>query len=213
VVGVVKDTKYKDMHEDFKPIMYFPMSQNDEEDVPSPSTALIIRSDSLSSGFVGGIRDAITGINPAIDIDFRIFATRIRERLLEDRLMATLAGFFGFLAALLAALGLYGVMSYIVMQRTNEIGIRMALGAQSKQVLRMILSEAGVLVGIGAAIGAVLAFASAQAAASLLFALNPRKPLTYVIAVIVMALAALLASSWPAYRASKLDPIAALRYE
>lgn len=213
VVGVVKDTKYKDMHEDFKPIMYFPMSQNDEEDIPSPSTALIIRSDNLSSGFVGGIRDAITGINPAIDIDFRIFATRIRERLLQDRLMATLAGFFGFLAALLAALGLYGVMSYIVTQRTNEIGIRMALGAQSKQVLRMILSEAGVLVGIGAAIGAVLAFASAQTAASLLFALNPRNPLTYVIAVIVMALAALLASSWPAYRASKLDPIAALRYE
>jgi putative ABC transport system permease protein len=212
VIGVVKDTKYRDMHEDFKPIMYFPMAQ-DEQAIQSPWTAVVIRSNGISSGFVAGIRDVMTGINPAMDIDIRVFATQIRESLLQDRLMATLSGFFGLLAALLAAVGLYGVMSYMVAQRTNEIGLRMALGAQSRQVLGMILSEAGVLVGIGAAIGAALALGLAQAAASLLFGLKARDPLTYVIAVIVMAAAAVLASSWPAYRASKLDPMTALRYE
>jgi putative ABC transport system permease protein len=212
VVGVVKDAKYQDMHEELKSTMYFPMAQ-DEQTIPSPWTAVVVRSADLSQGFVAGVRDAITRVNPAIDIQFRIFAEQIRESLLQDRLMATLSGFFGFLAALLAAVGLYGVMSYMVAQRTNEIGIRMALGAQSKQVLSMILREAGVLVLIGAAVGTALALLAAQLAASLLFGLKPRDPLTYVIAIAVLAIAAALASSWPAYRASKLDPMAALRYE
>lgn len=212
VIGVVKDTKYQDMHEDFKPIMYFPIAQ-DEQTIPMPATAVVIRSTDLSAPFVAGVRDAITHVNPSIDIYFRIFAEQIRESLLQDRLMATLSGFFGFLAALLAALGLYGVMSYMVVQRTNEIGIRMALGAQSKQVSSMILREAGVLVLVGAAVGTALALLAAHTATSLLFGLRPRDPLTYLIAVAVLSIAAALASSWPAYRASKLDPITALRYE
>jgi putative ABC transport system permease protein len=212
VIGVVKDAKYQDMHEDFKPIMYFPLAQ-DEQTIPSPWIALLIRSSDLSGPFVGGVRDAITRVNPSINIYFRIFAEQIRDSLLQDRLMATLSGFFGFLAALLAAVGLYGVMSYMVAQRTNEIGIRMALGAQPRQVLEMILREAGVLVLLGAAVGTALALVAAQATASLLFGLKPRDPLTYVMAIAVLSIAAALASCWPAYRASKLDPMAALRYE
>jgi putative ABC transport system permease protein len=212
VVGVVKNTKYRDLHEEFKPIAYFPLAQ-DEETIPMPLTAIVIRSKSISSHLVAGIRDALTGMNPAIDFDFRLEDTEIGESLIQDRLMATLSGFFGFLAAMLAAVGLYGVMSYMVAQRTNEIGIRMALGAESKQVLGMILGEAGILVAIGAAVGTALAFAASEAARSLLFGLKPRDPVTYLVAIVVMSIAAVLASSWPAYRASRLDPMAALRYE
>jgi putative ABC transport system permease protein len=212
VIGVVKNTKYQNMHEDFKPIMFFPIAQ-DEQTIPIPWAAVVIRSRDLSEPFVAGVREAITRVNPTIDIDFRIFAEQVRDSLLQDRLMATLSGFFGFLAALLAAMGLYGVMSYMVVQRTNEIGIRMALGAQSKQVLSMILREAGVLVLVGAAVGTALALLAAHTATSLLFGLKPRDPLTYLIAIVVLSTAAALASSWPAYRASRLDPMAALRYE
>ena len=152
-------------------------------------------------------------MNPGIDLDFRVMKTRIHESLLQDELMATLSGFFGFLAALLAAIGLYGVISYMVVQRTKEIGIRMAIGAERGDVLRLILREAGMLTIAGLLIGASLALASAQAAKSLLYGLRPRDPLTLVAAVVVLSAVAAFASFWPAYRASKLDPLIALRYE
>jgi ABC-type antimicrobial peptide transport system permease subunit len=152
-------------------------------------------------------------VNPGIDLDFKIFKTRIHDSLLQDQLMATLSGFFGFLAALLAAIGLYGVISYMVVQRTKEIGIRMAIGAERVDVLGLILREAGLLTGTGLVIGAGLALGAAQAAKSLLYGLKPRDPLALVAAVVVLSVVAAFASFWPAYRASKLDPLIALRYE
>ena len=127
--------------------------------------------------------------------------------------MATLSGFFGFLAALLAAIGLYGVISYMVLQRTKEIGIRMAIGAEGSHVVRMIMREAGMLTIIGLVVGAGLALATAQVAKSLLFGLKPRDPLTLVLSVVILSAVAALASFLPARRASKLDPLTALRYE
>jgi predicted permease len=210
IVGVTGDNKFQDMHEEFLPFMYFPSAQ---EEKPSPDDNILIRSSLPLTSLIASMKETIGNANPGIDLEFLVFKTRIQDSLLQDELMATLSGFFGFLAALLAAIGLYGVMSYMVIQRTKEIGIRMAIGAERTDVLRMILREATVLTVAGLVIGTGLALGSAQAAKSLLFGLKPRDPLTLVMAVVTLSAVAALASFLPAYRASKLDPLTALRYE
>jgi putative ABC transport system permease protein len=210
IVGVTKDNKFQDMHEEFLPFMYFPATQQEK---PSPDDQILIRSSLPLTSLVGALKETIGNMNPGIDLEFRVFRTSIHESLLQDELMATLSGFFGFLAALLAAIGLYGVISYMVVQRTKEIGIRMAIGAERADVLRLILGEAGLLTTTGLLIGAGLALGAAQAAKSLLYGLKPRDPLTLLAAVVVLSAVAAIASFWPAYRASRLDPLIALRYE
>ena len=127
--------------------------------------------------------------------------------------MATLSGFFGFLAALLATVGLYGVISYMVVRRTSEIGIRMALGADRAGIIAMILREAGALLGAGILIGVMLSVASARTAKSLLYGLTSYDPITLIAAVLLLAIVTVAASSLPARRASHLDPMVALREE
>src|SRR5216683_2581512 len=210
IVGVTADNKFQDMHEEFLPFMYFPSTQ---EEKPSPEDQILIRSSLPLTSLIASMKETIADVNPSIDLEFLVFKTRIQNSLLQDELMATLSGFFGFLAALLAAIGLYGVMSYMVIQRTKEIGIRMAIGAKRADVLRMILREATVLTVTGLVIGAGLALGAAQAAKSLLFGLKPRDPLTLAMAIVTLSAVAALASFLPAYRASKLDPLTALRYE
>jgi putative ABC transport system permease protein len=210
IVGVTKDNKFQDMHEEFLPFMNFPATQQEK---PSPDDQILIRSSLPLSSLMTSMKQTIGDVNPAIDLNFKVFKTRIHDSLLQDELMATLSGFFGFLAAVLAAIGLYGVISYMVVQRTKEIGIRMAVGAERLDVLGLILSEASLLTVTGLVIGAGLALGAAQAAKSLLYGLKPRDPLTLVAAVVVLSAVAAFASFWPAYRASKLDPQIALRYE
>ena len=210
IVGLTKDNKFQDMHEEFLPFMYFPATQQEK---PSPDDQILIRSSLPLASLMASMKQTIGDVNLGIDLDFKIFKTRIHDSLLQDQLMATLSGFFGFLAALLAAIGLYGVISYMVVQRTKEIGIRMAIGAERVDVLGLILREAGLLTVTGLVIGAGLALGAAQAAKSLLYGLKPRDPLTLVAAVVVLSAVAAFASFWPAYRASKLDPLIALRYE
>ncbi len=132
---------------------------------------------------------------------------------MRDRLMAALAGAFGFLAALLAVLGLYGVIAYMVARRQNEIGVRIALGASRGRVVGLVLREAVLLLAIGLAAGVALAAWAGQAAASLLYAVKPRDPLTLGAAAGLLAIVALLASYGPARRASRLPPMQALRDE
>lgn len=210
IVGVAADNKFQDMHEDYLPFMYFPATQQEH---PDPDGQILIRSTLPLASLIASTKQTIADANPSIDLDFKVFKTRIHDSLLQDELMATLSGFFGFLAALLAAIGLYGVISYMVVQRTKEIGIRMAIGAERGHVLRLILREAGLLTVAGLLIGAGLAFGSAQAAKSMLYGLKPRDPITLLAAVILLSIVATLASFWPAYRASKLDPLIALRYD
>jgi ABC-type antimicrobial peptide transport system permease subunit len=127
--------------------------------------------------------------------------------------MAMLSGIFGFIAALLAIIGLYGVMSYLVVSRRPEIGVRMALGAARWQVIGMIMQEALGLLFIGTLAGTALSLIAGQSAASLLFGLKPYDPLTLIAASLLLAVISILASFLPARRASKLDPMIALRCE
>ena len=210
IVGVTGDNKFQDMHEEFLPFTYFPASQQEK---PSPDDQILIRSSLAVTSLIASMKQTMNGLNPGIDLEFKVFKTQIHDSMLQDQLMATLSGFFGFLAALLAAIGLYGVISYMVVQRTKEIGIRMAIGAERLDVMRMILREAGVLTVTGLVIGTGLALGAAQAAKSLLYGLKPRDPLTLVMAIVTLSAVAALASFLPAYRASKLDPLVALRYE
>ena len=210
IVGLTGDSKFQDMHEEFLPFVYFAASQQEK---PSSDTQILIRSSLPLASLMASIKQAIGDVNPGIDLEFKVFKKQIHDALLQDELMATLSGFFGFLAALLAAIGLYGVISYMVLQRTKEIGIRMAIGAEGSHVVRMIMREAGMLTIIGLVVGAGLALATAQVAKSLLFGLKPRDPLTLVLSVVILSAVAALASFLPARRASKLDPLTALRYE
>ncbi|MGC1289825.1 MAG: ABC transporter permease [Candidatus Acidiferrales bacterium] len=212
VVGVVKNSVYNDMHEPFVPVMYFPRSQT-EAPYSDPSATFLIRSQVGMAGLINSVKGAITGVNPEIDLQFKVLRTQIRNSLVQDELMATLCGFFGGLAVLLAAIGLYGVISYTVAQRTNEIGVRMALGAQRSGVVGLILGEVAVLIAIGVVVGVGLTLAGSKAASSLLFGLKAYDPLTLVLALVILAAIGLAASFVPARRASRLDPMVALRYE
>ena len=210
IAGVVGDNKFQDMHEEFLPFAYYPTTQQEK---PSPDDQILIRSSLPLTSLMASVKQAMGEMNPGIDLEFKVFKRQIHNSLLQDELMATLSSFFGFLAALLAAIGLYGVISYMVVQRTREIGIRMAIGADRAAVVRIILREAGMLTVAGLVIGTGLALGAAQAAKSLLYGLKPRDPLTLVIAIVTLSAVAALASFLPAYRASKLDPLVALRYE
>jgi putative ABC transport system permease protein len=210
VVGVVKDSVYNDMHEPFVPVMYFPRTQVKKA---STDVTFLVRSQLGAAGLLNSVKNTIAGVNPEIDIQFKVLRSQIRESLVQDELMATLCSFFGGLAVLLAAIGLYGVISYTVTQRTGEIGVRMALGAQRSGVIRLILKEVAVLIAIGVVVGAGLTLAGSKTAGSLLFGLKPYDPLTLVLAVIILGAIAFVASFIPAQRATRVDPVVALRYE
>ena len=173
IVGLIRDTKYYNLREEFRPIAFLSTSQDAH---PDPFVQILVRSSASLADLTSGIRSAVAEISSTIGIDFRALETTIREGLLRERLMATLSGFFGLLAALIATIGLYGVISYLVVRRTSEIGIRMALGAQPEDVLWMVLKEALVLTFSGIAIGLPCAMACAHFVSSLLFGLKGTDP-------------------------------------
>jgi ABC-type antimicrobial peptide transport system permease subunit len=156
-------------------------------------------------------RQAVGAAYPGAAFHFHIFKSQLRESLLLERLMATLSGFFGALAALIGAVGLYGVLSYTVAQRTQEIGIRQALGANRGDIIKMIMREAAILLLAGLIVGTALALAGANAARSLLYGLQPHDPITLLMAAILLTAIAAAASYLPARRASRVDPMVALR--
>ena len=210
IVGVVKDTKYADLREAFEPLVYLAATQDAE---PGPRLQMLIRAETPLAGIATAVTGAITGVNPAIGIHYRTVREMVGESLLRERLMATLSGFFGILALLIATIGLYGVMSYMVTRRRMEIGVRMALGADSATVVRLIVGEAGLLLAAGLAIGLVLSVAASRTADTFLYGLTPRDPVTLALAAGTLALVTLLASWLPARRASRLAPTIALREE
>ncbi len=210
IIGVVKDTKYFNMREDFTPIAYLARAQDKK---PDTDASLILRSDLSLDSLTASVEHSVTEMNPAIGIQFSVFKTQIRDTLLRERLMASLSGFFGLLAGLLATIGLYGVISYMVARRRNEIGIRMALGADRGRVLALIMREAGLLLALGLTIGTGLSLASTRAATSLLYGLEPHDPLALALAAVSLAAVSVTASYLPAVRATRIHPTEALREE
>jgi len=210
IIGMAKDTKYTDLREDFFPVVFLAKGQDDD---PSLDLQIMVRSNEPLIDLVPALKHAITNVDPAIVIEFKVLKTTIQDSLLRERLMAILAGFFGILAAVLAMIGLYGVVSYMVTRRRNEIGVRVALGANPRQIVSMILGESASLLGIGLGIGLVLAIAAGSAARALLFGLRPSDPATLALALASLAVIALAASLLPARRAARLDPMAALHDE
>jgi len=210
IVGLVKDAKYFELREEFVPIAFLAAPQAKEIDL---ELQVVLRSGAPLATVTGAIGAAIAFASPSSTFVLTTMTSLVRDSLMRERLMAMLSGFFGLLAALLATIGLYGVMSYMVERRRSEIGIRIALGANRHSVVAMIMREAATLLAAGLVVGALAALGAARWAASLLFGLAPGDPTTLVAAAVALSGVAMLASYIPAWRASRLEPTIALREE
>ena len=210
IVGLVKSTKYSDVREDLQPVAYFPMSQATRF---GQFDQILISSNAPLAQLTDGVRRAVGELSPQSTIQFQVLREQVLNTLVRDRLMATLSGLFGLLALVLACVGLYGLVSYGVASRTHEIGIRLALGAQPRDVRLMILRESLLLVVAGVAVGLPATFAATRLVSAFLFGLSPADPVSLSLAVLSMLMAALAAGYIPARRATKISPLTALRYE
>jgi predicted permease len=209
VVGVVKDAKYISLREQPQAAAYYPYTQGTQFYYD-----LEVRYSGNARPIVNEVRQAASEIDPRLPVAYQsTLSEKVDESIAGQSLVSTLSAFFGLLAAFLACIGIYGVMSYAVSRRTREIGIRMAIGAERSDVLRMVMGEVGKLVTIGLAIGIPAALAADRWATSLLFGLKPTDPLTLASATVLLLLVALFAGYLPARRATKVDPMIALRYE
>jgi predicted permease len=210
IVGVVKDAKYGGLREEIPAEVFVPSQQYPEKIY---LTNMFIRFSAPPSAAISAVREKLTPLYPEMKIEYHLFQTEIQNGLVRERLMALLSGFFGALAALLAVIGIYGVISYIIAMRRNEIGIRMALGASRQDVIGIVLRQTLLLLTLGVVLGSLLAVVATGGARSLLYGLGPTDPLSLVGAAVFLAVVALAASFWPAYRATRHDPMKALRYE
>jgi predicted permease len=209
IVGVVSDAKYGTLDEEPKPMAYYPSTQNH-----SYLNNFEVRFNGSADSLIPAIRQAIKDVNRNLPIDeVATLSDHVDRSLVQQRLVARLSAFFGLTALLLACMGLYGILSYAVARRTNEIGIRMALGAERHHVLRMVMREALTLVLIGIATGLLAALALTKTTASLLFGLKPNDPLTIASAALLLLAIAVFAAYLPARRATNIDPMIALRHE
>jgi predicted permease len=210
IIGIVKDAKYGSLRDEPSPFAFIPWSQGG---TPGPLTGFELRTAGSPTGLISGVKAVIARVNPDVSIEFQTLAGKVDNSIQRETLLATLSGFFGVLTLLLSTIGLYGVMSYNVARRRNEIGIRLALGAEQSRVLRMVLSEVVILIAIGLIVGFGMALATAQMVASFLYGLQPNNPWTLGAASALLAMVAVIAGYLPARRASRLDPMTALREE
>lgn len=209
IVGIVSDSKYITLGEAARPFAYLPLTQNHETGM-----TLLVRTVGAPTDLAAQVRQAVQSLERNLPVtNVRTMTELIGNSLYAAQMGAILIGVFGVLALLLAAVGLYGVMAYAVSQRTREIGIRMALGAQKSDVLSLVLREGMTLVAVGAVLGLIGAVVVSRLLVSFLYVVSPVDWATFAATATVLAIAALLANLIPARRAMKVDPLVALRYE
>jgi predicted permease len=212
IVGVIGDAKYDSAKEKADRTIYRPILQ--VQDRLAFSNVFELRTVGDPLNLSAGVRTAITQVNDKLPIlNFTTLSMQTEEALKQEKLIAQLVSFFGLLGLLLCCVGLYGIMAHAVVRRTNEIGIRMALGAARTHILWMVMKESLLLVILGLAIGVPSAWGAARLISNQLFGLSPSDPVTLLTAVVLLTLVAALAGYLPARRASRVDPLVALRYE
>ncbi len=209
VVGVIADTKYRRLRETIPNTVYLPMDQAQR----GAERTLHVRTFAGPAGMAAAVREQVRALDKNLPVKISLFSDLVDENLAQERLVATLSGFFGGLALLLTAMGLYGVIAYNVQRRTREIGIRMSLGARHAAVLWMVLRDCLLLAGLGVAAGVPASFWLSRLVARELFGVAPGDPATIAAAAAFLIVVAALAGYLPARRASRVDPMLALRYE
>jgi putative ABC transport system permease protein len=210
VVGVVNHVKHYGVDQDSRVEMYLPYTQN-----PIPSFTLVVKTAGDPSHLAASVRQAVARVDADVPLyQVRTLESITSDRVAERRLAAALITIFGVLALAMAAVGIYGVMSFAVAQRWRELGIRMALGAQRRDILRMVIGSGMVLALVGLGIGLAAAyFGMAPLLSSVLFQVTATDPPTFALSPVILLIVALLACWLPARRATRVDPIVALRYD
>ena len=209
IVGVVGDVKYNGLADAVQPAIYYPIAQN-------PTWGSIVIKTDLADplSLTAAVRNEVRKIDPDLPLtNVMTMEDRLSDAVAQPRFRTTLIALFAVVALILACVGIYGVISYSVTLRTHEIGIRMALGAQTGDVLTMVIRQAIVLAVIGIALGLSASYALTSLMSKLLFGVQPTDPATFVLTAAILSITALLASYLPARRATKIDPLEALRYE
>ena len=209
IVGVVSDVAPERVESRPTPEVFRPFAQ-----APNRRFRLVVRSSGDMTALTGAIRGAVRAIDPNQPVyEVMTMVERIAGAYAPRRLNVILLGTFAGLALLLSAVGIYGVMSYVVSQRSHEIGVRMALGAQRGDILSLVIQQGMALVAFGVGIGLLSAFALTRSLAALLYGIGPRDPMTFIIAPLALLTVAFVACWFPARRATKADPMLALRCE
>ena len=210
IVGVVKDAKYEAVREDTFPTVFRPLAQIEG---PTSNINYEIRTALPAGAVTKSIQSAIAAVSKATSVEVHTLAAQVDDSMGSDRLLATLAGFFGGLALLLATIGLYGTLSYLVTQRRVEFGIRMALGAQARAILGLVMGDVVLLLIGGLATGMMLSLASTRFLRNMLFGLEPRDAATLILSAALLCFVCIGASLMAARRATKVDPMTALRHD
>jgi len=209
IVGVVADVKNQELKDPPEPEFYFSSLQG-----PFRTMSIVVRSTVEPISLVSAVRQAVAEVDKTVPVaDFETMERIVSESVMQPRFNMVLLSLFSAIALLLSAAGIYGVTAYTVTQRTHELGIRIALGAQLGDVLRLILKQGVAVILIGLAIGLIAAFMLTRLLKSLLFGITATDPLTFVAIASLLSIVALVACYIPARRATKVDPLVALRYE
>jgi ABC-type antimicrobial peptide transport system permease subunit len=210
IVGITKDSKYQALREVTSATVFLPATQAPEG---GEANEFVVRTSVPPSTLLPMIRRTATDVNKDIAFTFRSLAEQVSDNVVQERVLAMLSAFFGALALLLAMIGLYGLLNYLVTQRLVEFGVRMALGAEPGSIVRLMLRDVGLVLAGGVAAGLALSLPVVSLMRRMLFGLEPHDTATIATAVFLLSILGLIAGYLPARRATKVDPMIALRSE